>query len=299
MRILVTGASGFLGKYLVRMLAKSHEIIATSPRPVPSEISDIRHIPIDFSAAWNREALPAKVDCIIHLAQSPHYRDFPAAARHIAATNLTSTAELLAYAHDVGAQHFVLASTGGVYPMPTTAMDEKQPIHPRGYYAVTKYASELLAGEYAAWLKICVLRCFFLYGPSQQPDRLVPSLFAKVASGEEILLDGHQDGMIFTPTYIEDTAAAFERSINDQWSGTFNLAAPTIVDLRSFATMIGERLSRTPKFLIRPEKPRIIYQPNLTALGQKLNLSMFRSPADGLDAMVERGDSRNFRSTEI
>jgi UDP-glucose 4-epimerase len=298
MRILVTGASGFLGKYLVRMLAKRHEVIATSPRPLPSEMAEIRHIQIDFSAAWNREALPAMVDCIVHLAQSPHYRNFPAAAQHIAATNLTSTAELLAYAQAVGAQHFVLASTGGVYPMPTTAMDEKLPIRPCGYYAVTKYASELLAGEYAAWMNICVLRCFFLYGPDQQADRLVPSLFEKVRSGEDIYLDGHQNGMIFTPTYIEDAAAIFERSIEDRWSGIFNLAAPTTIDLRSFATLIGERLDRTPRFSIRPEKPHIVYKPILTELSRKLDISILRSAAEGLDEMVERGNRRNEAQSE-
>lgn len=293
MRILITGATGFLGQRLVRRLALRHTVFAVCRNPSPALPKGASPIALDLSSQFETVALPAQIDAVVHLAQSPHYRDFPAAAKHIAATNLSSTAGLLAYAQGAGAQHFVLASTGGVYPMSANPMDEKMPIRPHGYYAVTKYASELLAGEYAAWMNICVLRCFFLYGPGQQADRLVPSLFSKIRSGEDVYLDGHQNGMIFTPTFIEDAAAAFERSIDDRWSGIFNLAAPTTIDLRSFAAAIGERLDRNPKFSIRPEKPHIVYKPTLTELGRKFDLSIFRSPAEGLDEMVERRDHRN------
>lgn len=286
MRILMTGATGFLGQRLVRRLALRHTVFAVCRNTSAALPTGASPIALDLSLPLDSAALPAQIDAVVHLAQSPHYRDFPAAARHVASTNLGSTTALLDYARSAGAQHFVLASSGAVYGDSAGPMVEDVPLVPRGYYAVTKYAAELLANEYASMMSVCVLRCFFIYGAGQQPDRLVPSLLERVRSGSPIFLDGHSNGMIFAPTHVDDVAAVFARSLDERWTGTLNLASNARIDLRSFVGILGEKLGKPPSFQIRDDRQRMVYEPVLDRLAARFDIDSFLGPREGIDEVL-------------
>lgn len=174
MRILVTGATGFIGSHLVpKLVGRDHEVFCTC--------RDEAAVPFGSSLVWNgtgsfpEENFPASIDAVVHLAQSRAYRTFPADEPEMFNVNVRMTAELLRWAAKLGVKHFVLASSGAVYEPFSGRLQEDSPLAPTSFLGATKYAAEILAGPYATKFNLSVLRLFFPYGPGQR-DRLIPDL---------------------------------------------------------------------------------------------------------------------------
>ena len=99
-RILVTGADGLLGRHVLETWRGSRDIHALVRRAPDRPIEGVSYIAMDLAGPLDFARLPARVDAVIHLAQSPHMRDFPDAASDIYAVNTASTAGIggIAYA---------------------------------------------------------------------------------------------------------------------------------------------------------------------------------------------------------
>jgi UDP-glucose 4-epimerase len=245
MRLLVTGGTGFVGGHLLAHLADRHELFAIARRPPPPDIAD--------GATWIEQdlrrfdpgALPQRVDAIIHLAQSPHYREFPAGAPDVFSVNVASTFGLLEYARAAGARAFVLASTGGLYGYHRRAIreDEDEP-RPTTFYFRSKRSAELIAAAYSELLSVIVLRFFFVYGPGQT-RMLIPTLIDKVAHGEEVVVEG-DPGLRINPIHVEDAVRVFEPALELGGSATFNVAGSEEITISALVRLIGEIAGRTP-----------------------------------------------------
>ena len=89
-RVLLTGATGFLGTRLAARLQADHEVWALT-RTKPAATGKVNWLVQDLAAdRWTAE-LPARIDAVIHLAQSADYRNFPAAANEIFAVSAATT----------------------------------------------------------------------------------------------------------------------------------------------------------------------------------------------------------------
>lgn len=282
-RILVTGATGFVGRYLIQRLAADHDVVALSRREIPEFTRfGVQSVCTDFGAPVDLSAiLPAKgVDRIIHLAQSDGYRDFPGSAMDMFQVNVASTAALLDYAVKTGVKGFVLASTGSVYEPYAGPMDEGQAQSPDSHYARTKLAAELLTHSYATHLSVCALRLFFPYGP-QQVGRLVPNLAQRVQAGDTVFLDGNEGGMVFTPTHIDDVVTVLCTAAKNGWHGTVNVAAPEALSIRDVAQTIGRIVGRTPVFERTGRAGQLTIVPPIGVLQGLMPKFQFRSFDDG------------------
>ncbi len=223
MRLLITGATGFVGSRLVEHLAGRHELHAIARRPPPPALAESATWIEQDLRAFDPGGLPERVDAVIHLAQSPHYREFPDGAADVFAVNVGSTFDLLEYAREAGARAFVLASTGGVYgyrPHPIREADDEP--NPTSFYFRSKRSAELIAEAYADLFAVSVLRFFFVYGPGQT-RMLIPTLIDKVVAGEEITVDG-DPGLSVNPIHVDDAVRVFEPAIELRSSATFNVA---------------------------------------------------------------------------
>lgn len=246
MKILVTGATGFIGRHLVLHLSAQHEIHAlvrnarqtVSRKRISIVVSDLAR-PLDSSM------LPAQVDVIIHLAQANV--PFPEAANELFAVNTSATQQLLNYGRRVGARRFILPSSGYVYGHRLGPCRETDAAVPASFYAVTKYTSELLALAYSGYLEPCILRLFWPYGPGQS-NRLIPRLADRIRQGKPIRLHKDDCPHISTPVYIDDVVIAFERAIHASYSGIINVAGDTVVSMRDLAKAIGRVLESQPVF---------------------------------------------------
>lgn len=251
MRILITGATGFLGGRLLRSLAGRHEVWAITRRRPEQTWPDGRILIQDLAAeSWTAE-LPSAIDAVVHLAQSPEFRDFPNRAANIYGVSAAATMRLLEWAQRAGARHFVLGSTDGLYGSSGNPVREADPIPDHrsqlGFYFATKRASELLAMQYASQFHVAVLRFFFIYGAGQSERMLLPRLVGSVRAGRSVLLQG-EDGIRLNPIHVDDAVRAIERTFDLQESRIFNVAGPQTASLREIANSIGRAVDCPPVF---------------------------------------------------
>jgi UDP-glucose 4-epimerase len=258
-RILLTGATGFLGARLAARLAPAHEVWALVRR-MPDGAAHCRWLVQDLASERWQVDLPDRIDSVIHLAQSANYRDFPAAAREIFAVAAETTLRLADWAVGAGARQFILASTGGLYGSSDRPVREDDTLvedhGSLGFYFATKRASELIVNQYANRMQTLTLRCFFIYGAGQPKQMLMPRLVDSVREGRAITLQG-SDGIHINPIHVDDAALAVERCLSASGSNVLNIAGPELVSLRSIAERIGSELGREPIFTVdSATKPR-------------------------------------------
>ncbi|WP_448208559.1 NAD-dependent epimerase/dehydratase family protein [Azospirillum sp. sgz302134] len=251
MRVLITGATGFVGRrVLEHLVARGDEIwaIARTP-PADHRLGPVRWLRHDLARPEPPVGLPRAIDAVIHLAQSPDYRGFPEAAPEIFAVSAGSCAHLLDWARRAGASRFIVASTGGLYgscDRPIREDDRVEPGNgPLAYYFAAKRTAELMALCYADSFATVVLRFFFVYGAGQNPAMLVPRLVRAVQGGQPVPIEG-ADGLRFNPIHVSDAARAVVGTLGLDRAGIINVAGPEVVSLRAMVERIGAVAGRPP-----------------------------------------------------
>lgn len=249
-KLVITGATGLIGKHFVENAPESWAItaIVRSVETLPMRAS-LDAVVKNLSGNWSTEGLPDKVDVVIHLAQSDHFRKFPEKADDVFAVNVASVARLLDYARGAGAKKFILGSTGGLSASPsafTTSGGDGQ----LSFYHAAKLCAETLARPYASLMDIVVLRFFFVYGPGQDERFLIPRLIESVKAGRPIILSGDM-GVTLSPTHVSDAAGAVESAIDLAGSHIIDVAGPERLCLREMCETIGKLVGKKPAFDIR------------------------------------------------
>jgi UDP-glucose 4-epimerase len=244
MRILVTGANGFIGRAFVRAVAGNHELFALARTPGP-QVSGVEWIAHDLVEPLAAAPLPDRIDAVVHLAQSRRYREFPGGAHDVFDVNTRSTLELLEYARLAGARSFVFTSSGGVYGYSYEHFAETDPVSPLNFYFTSKYSAEMLIANYQRFFSSVVLRLFFVYGPGQ--DRmLIPTLIDRVASGDAVTVEG-DPGLRINPIYVDDAVRVFEPALQFAGAGVFNVAGDEAVTITDLVEVVGEVMERKPR----------------------------------------------------
>jgi nucleoside-diphosphate-sugar epimerase len=245
MKVVVTGATGFMAPHLLRRLVRDgHEAIALGydAGRIPAGDS-ITPVVVDLTSPIADDALPA-FDAVVHLAQANV--PFPDGSRDLFRVNAVSTQELIELARRRGASRFVYASSGSVYGLGEGAVDEDDPRRGDDFYAVTKRAGELVVRAYSDHVGTAVLRFFAPYGPGQV-NRLIPGLIARVSSGDAVTLRGGGRPRM-TPVYVDDAVEAIVRSLESEDHLVLNVAGDEVVSVRELAERIGGVLGQTPVF---------------------------------------------------
>ena len=244
MKVLVTGAAGFIGYHCVAaLLAAGHDVTGVDnfnayydvalKRARAAQIKrHARFKMIELELA-DRPAAAAlfetgRFDRVVHLAAQPGVRysiDHPHA---YADANLTAFLNVLEGCRQTGVAHCVFASSSSVYGANTTLpfrVDDNVD-HPLSLYAATKKANELMAHSYAHLYRLPMtgLRFFTVYGPWGRPDMAVYRFTDKIFKGEPIDIYNHgHHARDFT--YIDDVVTGIVRTLDHiaapdtSWSG--------------------------------------------------------------------------------
>ena len=192
LRILVTGASGFIGQHVVaRLGAAGHQVTAADLNPFPDD--SVHAVTGDLCDQQVRERAVAEgTDVIVHLAAATSVLGSIEQPMRVYDTNVEMTAGLLELARARGVGTFVFASTNAVVgDVGVSTITEDLPLAPLTPYGATKAAAEMLLYGYsgAYGLRTPVVRLTNVYGPGMvRKDSFVPRLLRAAGSGGSCLL---------------------------------------------------------------------------------------------------------------
>ncbi|MBE2317426.1 NAD-dependent epimerase/dehydratase family protein [Solirubrobacter sp. CPCC 204708] len=219
MRALVTGAGGFVGATLVRrLLAEGHEVHATGrPGGQPWRLEDVRadielhEVDLADAEAIARLVGRARPDWVFHLAAHGAY-SWQTETQPILAVNVLGTAALLDAALDAGAQAFIHAGSSSEYGLKDHPPVEDEALAPNSTYAVGKAAAThycSFVGQRAV-ARVATLRLYSIYGPWEDPGRLMPTLAVRGLRGELPPLVAPETARDFV--HVDDACDAFVRA---------------------------------------------------------------------------------------
>jgi UDP-glucose 4-epimerase len=257
-KILVSGAGGFVGQRLARLLAeRGQDVVALVHAPPEGPVAARLQHPRIRVDVFDLECpdvarLPRDVQGVIALAQSQHFRNFPERVHEIFQVNIAAHLALLEWSRTVGVKRFVYASSGGVYgPSARLSVAENESFSvdsPLGFYLGSKLCAEVIFQNYRHFFDTAiVLRPFFIYGPGQRSDMLIPRLIQSVRTGQVIKLQG-PDGLRLNPVYVADAVEGFIAALEAPGHQVLNLAGADALSLRALCERIGHQLGRAPCF---------------------------------------------------
>ncbi len=251
-RVLMTGATGFIGRNLAPALAAEERLeVESVDRAAGFDLSD---------PGWTAR-LPAGADVVVHLAQSRGYREFPAAADDIFRVNVAATFELLEWSRKHRVRRFLFASTGNVYERRAGRLEEGDGLAPQSFYDATKLTGEHLVEQYSEFFQTVVMRIFGVYGPGQE-DMLVPLMIQRVGSGEEITL-AQGAGVHMTPLYIDDCTEMIKELVTSERlerHNVFNLAGSEAVHLGDVVRHLERILGKRANVVLRADETPVFLQ---------------------------------------
>jgi dTDP-glucose 4,6-dehydratase len=260
MRVLVTGAAGFVGYHMVMRLFEDPDIeVVTLDNHYPLS-EDLRgnHIVHDlFNPIWKHIARQiGKIDAVINLASSSDVSEYMEDPTFCTLNNVASTLHLLEWAKTQEIRAFIQVSTNEVYG-PATHRDhvEWAPLLPQTPYSASKAAQEALAiGWWNTYeVPIVIINTMHLFGENQPRKRFIPSATRALLQGNPICLFGRESNLGWISqsrqwTYVKDFAEAIYyilgRPVKDSRSkfpDRWNVAG-TEHTCRGIALIIAERL---------------------------------------------------------
>jgi UDP-glucose 4-epimerase len=261
LKILLTGATGFIGRNLVSRLAADNEAttITAVTRRTPAPGAAICWIHADISdRGWTARLPDTSFDIVIHLAQSEHYREFPRRAPDIVQVNVQATVELAEWASRHGVGRFLFASTGSVYGSSDRVHREDDRCQPGTMYAASKLAAEILLMPFAADMDVLALRLFGVYGPGQT-NALLPTVISRFDTGEEITLAGNT-GVRFNPIFVDDCATLIQRLAMQRFEGfqALNVCGSEVVSLRNVVAILEAAAGRKANVRVTDAAPVLL-----------------------------------------
>ena len=247
MRVVVTGATGFVARHLLPALAaRDYEVVALGHDVARMpDVQGVRLVECDLSRHVDDLDVGA-FDAVVHMAQANV--PFPDSARLLFRVNTASTHDLLELAREASAARFVFTSSGSVYGLGEGRVAEDDPRRAGDFYAATKQMAESAVLAYRPYVATSILRLFAPYGPGQR-GRLVPALVQRVRDGQPVtLVEGGRPRM--APIFVRDVAAVILAALDAPPSAhqLLNVAGDEEVSIRDLAERIGEVLGREPQF---------------------------------------------------
>lgn len=284
-RILVTGASGFIGRHtLPELLARGYEVHAVARKPVP-ELLGVRWHPADLLDAETHVPLLQRIrpSHLLHLAWYAEYGKFWTSPEN---TRWRMASEALAEAFSaVGGQRMVSAGSCAEYDWSIGhCYEDERSVGPATPYGRAKDKFRRFLDQFGlqAGLSWAWGRIFLLYGPHEHPLRLVASVIRSLQRSQPALCSAGSQLRDFM--HVADVGGAYAALLDSGVTGPVNVASGQAVSIADLVTRIGGLMGR-PELIqlgalpMRPDDP-----PRLTADVSRLRNEVGWHPLRDLDA---------------
>jgi len=289
MKVLVTGAAGFIGFHVSRRLAETgncdvvgvdnlspyYDVALKRARLEQLDgVTGFRFVKADFAEADTFSDLVAQVrpDYVVHLGAQPGVRYSFREPSVYVRNNLVGFASVLEACRKTPPKHCVYASSSSVYGDAAKApfREDGGAEDPVSFYGVTKKCNELMARHYAQQygVRLTGARFFSVYGPWGRPD-MSPTLFASaISEGRKVPLfnrgknlrdftyiDDIVAGVVRILLYPPEKGAAGESGGGATHHRVFNLGHNRPVEMLLFVRMLEELLGKKAEIELLPPQP--------------------------------------------
>lgn len=324
MKVLVTGAAGFIGFHTARALVERgdevvgldnlseyYDVALKRARLALLEPHDaFRFVKLDLA---DRDAMSAlfaaeRFDRVIHLGAQPGVRYSLENPFAYIDSNVNGTTTVLEGCRHHGVEHLVFASSSSVYgantKLPFSVRDNVD--HPLSLYAATKKSNELMAHTYASLfgLPVTGLRFFTVYGPFGRPDMALFRFTKSILAGEPIGVFNfgrHRRDFTYIDDIVEGVVRVLDRpaSPDPNWRGDspdpaasaapyrlYNIGNNQSVELDRYIAALESCLGRTAKKNLLPPQPGDV--PDTLADVDDLALDFDYRPSTPVEAGIQR-----------
>ncbi|HET6150314.1 MAG TPA: NAD-dependent epimerase/dehydratase family protein [Polyangia bacterium] len=314
MRILLTGAAGFIGSHLAERLTgrgdhvvgldnfdafypravKERNLAALASRDNFDLVEGDITSPADLARAFER----GRPELVVHLAALAGVRPSIANPLRYGEVNVTGTLRVLEACARASVGHLVFASSSSVYGVDSAVPFRESDAcgKPASPYAATKRSGELSAfvAHHLQSLDVTCLRFFTVYGPRQRPDLAIHKFTRLIDGGQAIELYG--DGSTSRDyTWIDDiidgTVAAIDEQMRLRVPGyrLYNLGGSRTTSLLQLVELISDALGKKPVIGWRPEQPGDMRRTlaDLTLAGSTLGYAPRVAIDDGIGRFVK------------
>jgi NAD dependent epimerase/dehydratase len=276
MKILITGADGFIGSHLTEMLAaQGHQIKALSQYNSfnnwgwledVSCLEDIDVVTGDVRDPHFCKHITEGIDIVFHLAALIAIPYSYVAPDSYVDTNIRGTLNICQAALENNVTRVIHTSTSEVYGTAQyVPIDEQHPLQPQSPYSATKIAADAMAMSFynSFDLPVSIVRPFNTYGPRQSARAVIPTIITQIANGKKSIELGDT-----TPTrdfnYVEDTCRGFIAlaECEEAVGKTVNVGSNREISIGDTLNLVKELMSSDVDFItdekrIRPDKSEV------------------------------------------
>jgi len=267
LKVLVTGAAGFIGSHLCDSLVKDgFQVIGIDRLPLSEarnlkesfESTNFVYIEHDISNVNGMDKLFMGVEVVFHLAALADIVPSIESPETYFSSNVIGTFNVIDFSRLSGVRRIIYTASASCYGLPKEVpTSENCSIDPQYPYALTKYLGEELLIHWGKvyGLSVISLRLFNVFGPRSRTNGTYGAVFgvflAQKLAGKPLTIvgDGTQTRDFI---YVSDVVSALRRSINSSYVGILNIGAGKAQSVNYLAKLIGGEIVNIPK---RPGEP--------------------------------------------
>lgn len=297
MRILVTGAAGFIGSHLVeKLLEAGHEVVGIdnlSVGSLPNLESSLKHssfnfVRVDIRSKQELSDVEGKFEIVLHLAALADIVPSIENPESYFETNVTGTLNVMQFSRDQLIKKVIYIASSSCYgfpdEFPTEELAQIKPMYP---YALTKYLGECIALHWAQVYKIPTtsLRFFNIYGPRARTSGSYGAVFGVFLAQKlaglpfTVVGDGEQTRDF---TFVTDAVDSIITAMSSPITGVYNVGSGSTYSINRLVDLLGGKKVHIPK---RPGEPDCTFA-DIQKIRRELGWSPKISLEEGVSVML-------------